>query len=213
VQGNGSFEAVRREALTAARLYFVLDLLPDAERVVEAALAGGADVVQLRDKDAGESAVIAAGKRLGELCHEHGALFLVNDRPDLAAACDADGVHVGQEDMSVADARALVGPDRLVGLSTHSREQLDAAEGVDYVSVGPVWATPTKEGRPPVGLDLVRYAAERAAVPFFAIGGIDASNVAQVVAAGASRVAVVRAIRDAGDSEAAARRLRAALDG
>ena len=213
MQGNGSFEAVRREALTAARLYLVLDLLPDAERVLDGALAGGADLVQLRDKDAGESAVIAAGKRLGELCHEHGALFLVNDRPDLAAACDADGVHVGQEDMSVADARSLVGPDRLVGLSTHSREQLDAAEGVDYVSVGPVWATPTKEGRPPVGLDLVRYAAERAAVPFFAIGGIDASNVAQVVAAGARRVAVVRAIRDAADSEAAARRLRAALDG
>jgi thiamine-phosphate pyrophosphorylase len=145
------------------------------------------------------------------VCHAHGAPLILNDRPDLVAAAGADGVHVGQDDTTVTEARALVGPDRVVGLSTHSPAQIDAAAAetaVDYIGVGPVHATPTKPGRPAVGLDLVRYAAEHAATPFFAIGGIDAGNAADVRAAGAARIAVVRAITEARDPEAAARVLR-----
>src|SRR5204863_3414829 len=137
----------------------------------------------------------------------HGALFLVNDRPDLAAACDADGVHVGQDDAPVAEARAVVGPERLVGLSTHAQAEVDAAAGVDYIAVGPVHATPTKPGRPATGLAPVSHAAAHARVPFFAIGGIDAGNLHDVMAAGARRVVVVRAIAEAADPEAAARSL------
>ena len=131
---------------------------------------------------------------------------MINDRPDLAVLADADGVHVGQDDTPVAEARAIVGADRLVGLSTHSPAQVDAAAsaGVDYIGVGPVNATPTKPGRPAVGLELVRYAAARAPMPFFAIGGIAAGNVAAVRAAGGERIAVVRALTEASDPEAVA---------
>jgi thiamine-phosphate pyrophosphorylase len=202
---------VRRERLEQARLYLVLDLRADTERIVGAALAGGVDVVQLRDKAAADEEIVSAGRRLSALSRAAGALFLVNDRPDLAVACDADGVHVGQEDAPVSEARRVVGPDLLVGLSTHSPEQLEAAQGADYVAAGPVWATPTKEGRPAAGLDYVRFAAAHARIPFFAIGGIDETNVQEVVAAGASRIAVVRAIADAANPESAARRLRSAL--
>ncbi len=137
--------------------------------------------------------------------------LILNDRPDLVAEAGADGVHVGQDDAAVPQARALIGPDRILGLSTHSPAQVDAAAGepeIDYIGVGPVHATPTKPGRPAVGLDLVRYAAAHAATPFFAIGGIDAGNLAAVRGAGATRIAVVRAITDAPDPEAAARALR-----
>jgi thiamine-phosphate pyrophosphorylase len=208
VRSNGSFVAVRRERLAQARLYLVLELNPDTERTVAAAL-GAVDVVQLREKSAPDDEIVAAGRRLRALCVAHEALFVLNDRPDLAVECDADGVHVGQEDMPIAEARAVIGPDRLLGLSTHSREQIDQAQGADYISVGPVWETPTKEGRPAVGLDLVRYAADSASVPFFAIGGIDAGNTPEVLAAGATRIAVVRAIADAADPGGAARALRA----
>ncbi|MGZ4295094.1 MAG: thiamine phosphate synthase, partial [Solirubrobacteraceae bacterium] len=131
------------------------------------------------------------------------------------AEAGADGVHVGQDDMAVAQARRLVGPERVIGLSTHSPAQVDAAGAdpdVDYIGVGPVHSTPTKPGRDAVGLDLVRYAAVNAAMPFFAIGGIDADNAAAVRAAGAARIAVVRAITDAADPEAAARALRSASE-
>lgn len=197
--------------LAGARLYFVTDALP-AERL-EAALAGGVDVVQLRLKEAADEEIVAAGRVFREACDRHGALFVLNDRPDLVEACGADGVHVGQEDVPPAEARAVVGPERIVGLSTHSEQQLAAAMGepVDYVAVGPVFETPTKPGRPAVGLELVRTAAATARLPWFAIGGIDVENAADVVAAGAERVAVVRAIRDAEDPAAAARALRALL--
>jgi thiamine-phosphate pyrophosphorylase len=147
------------------------------------------------------------------VCAAHGALFILNDRPDLATAAGADGVHIGQDDMAVADARSLVGSDRLVGLSTHTPEHVDAAGelDVDYIGVGPVHATPTKPGRPAVGLELVRYAAARASVPFFAIGGVDERNVRTVAAAGAARVAVVRALTEAADPSRTAHALRAAL--
>jgi thiamine-phosphate pyrophosphorylase len=196
----------RRARLADARLYLVCDAQPQS--FLAAALRGGVDIVQLRCKDAPDVHLLEAAKRFKRECAAHGALLIINDRPDLAARADADGVHVGQDDMSVADARALVGDERLVGLSTHTPAQIDAADGVDYIGVGPVHETPTKAGRPPVGLALVRYAAAHATVPFFAIGGIDRSNVAAARAAGAARVAVVRALVNASDPEAMAQALR-----
>ena len=197
--------------LRAARVYLVLEAA--RAHAVEPALRGGADMVQLRDKTGSDEEIVRAGRELRALCAEYGALFLVNDRPDLALACDADGVHVGQDDMPVDEARAIVGRDLIVGTSTHTPEQVDAAEAsdADYYAVGPVFETPTKEGRPATGWDLIGYAAGRAAKPWFAIGGMDAETTVAAAAAGAQRVVVVRAIRDAGDPEAATRAVRAAL--
>jgi thiamine-phosphate pyrophosphorylase len=206
----------RRERLRRARLYFVTDVRPGLEELLAAALAGGVDMVQLRDKSASDDELVRAAAVFRRLCDEHGALFWLNDRPDLVAACGADGVHVGQDDMAASAARAIVDPDRLVGLSTHSPEQLDRAladRAADQLSVGPVWETPTKQGRPAAGLDYVRYAARAAGDrPWFAIGGIDLGNVREVIGAGASRIVVVRAIRDADDPRAAAAALREALE-
>ena len=170
--------------------------------------------MQLRDKSARDDEIVACGRELRELCDEHDALLIVNDRADLALACGADGVHVGQDDERAQAVRERVGDRLLIGISTHSPEQVSAAEGspADYLGVGPVHATPTKPGRPAVGRELVRHAAEHASKPWFAIGGIDAGNAHAVVAAGARRIAVVRAIRDAGDPEGAARALRAAIE-
>jgi thiamine-phosphate pyrophosphorylase len=198
--------------LEDARLYLVTGIAPRLEWLLAEALAGGVDVVQLREKDADDDEIVRAGRVFRRLTREAGALFVLNDRPDLAMRCDADGVHVGQDDIPVAEVRQLA-PELLVGLSTHSPEQIHAAAGVDYIGVGPVYATPTKAGREPVGLELVREAARSATVPWFAIGGIDEANAAEVVAAGAERLAVVRAIRDADDPRAASARLRAALPG
>jgi thiamine-phosphate pyrophosphorylase len=204
----------RRARLRAARLYLVADVA-GLTRALEGALAGGVDVVQLRDKGAADAELLDAAARFGAACRAAGALFLLNDRPDLARAADADGVHVGQDDEPVAAARARVGADRLVGLSTHSTEQArrGAVSGADYLAVGPVHATPTKLGRPAIGLEPVRFAAEHLALPWFAIGGLDPETVGAVVAAGARRIVVVRAIAEADDPEAAARGLRDALAG
>lgn len=207
---------LRRERLRTARLYFVCEAMPrgaDPEPLLRAALGGGADIVQLRDKQVDRELLERSARTFRRLCDTHGALFVVNDDPYLARACGADGVHVGQDDMPPEEARDVLGPEAIVGLSTHSAEQLaaSAAAPVDYVSAGPIWETPTKEGRPGVGLEYVRHAAERAPHPFFAIGGIDTTNAAEVVAAGARRLCVVRAIRDAGDPLAAAEALRVAL--
>lgn len=206
--------ALRRASrLQSAGLYLVCDGRDD--RFLEAGLRGGVDIVQLRLKEASEDEIVSTGRRFARVCAAHDALFILNDRPDLVADANADGVHVGQDDTSVGQARALIGPERLVGLSTHSRAQVDAAgaaEAPDYIGVGPVYATPTKPGRDAVGLDLVRYAAARAHIPFFAIGGIDEVTVGGVVAAGARRVAVVRALVGAPDPEATARSLRRALE-
>ncbi len=185
------------------------------DELLAATLRGGVGIVQLRMKDRPDEAVLAAARRFAERCAEHGALFILNDRPDLVQDAGADGVHVGQDDASVATARKIVGPDRLIGVSTHSAAQINAAAAahVDYIGVGPVYETPTKPGRAAVGLELVRYAAAHARVPFFAIGGIDEANVAAVGAAGAERVAVVRALTESGDPERAARALVEALRG
>ena len=199
--------------LAQARLYFVTDARTD-EAVLREALVGGVDVLQLREKDGPDEQVLEAAALFRALCDEHDALFVVNDRPDLALAARADGVHVGQDDAGVADVRAQVGPDMVIGLSTHSRDQLAAGleSDADYVCVGPVFATPTKPDYPAVGLELVRHAAAKVDRPWFAIGGIDGTNVTEVAAAGARRVVVVRAIRDAPDVRAAAAGLRTAVE-
>ena len=208
----------RRDRLRAARLYLVVEARPggrSADEVLRPALAGGVDMVQLRDKDAADDEVLRAAAEFRALCDEHGALFWVNDRPELALAAGADGVHVGQDDAPVDEVRAQVGEEMLVGLSTHSAAELEAgiASGADQLSVGPVWETPTKEGRPATGLELIRHAAKLGGdTPWFAIGGIDRDTVGDVTAAGASRIVVVRAIRDAPDPRAAAAELRAALE-
>lgn len=204
----------RRERLARARLYFVTDSRTDPA-VLRAALEGGADMVQLRDSEASEDDLLDAAAVFRALCDEHDALFWINDRPDLALRAGADGVHVGQSDMNVEDAGQVTGDSLLVGLSTHSPDQLDRgiAAGADQLSVGPVWETPTKPGRPAAGLDYVRHAAGlRPPAPWFAIGGIDAKNIGEVVEAGAGRAVVVRAIRDADDPRAVAAAIRAALE-
>jgi thiamine-phosphate pyrophosphorylase len=208
----------RRERLRTARLYFCCDARPrgeDPEPLLRAALRGGVDIVQLREKALPRREVELSALTFRRLCDTHSALFVVNDDPDLARSCDADGVHLGQEDMPVAEAREILGPDAIIGLSTHSKEQIAASAGqpVDHMSVGPIWETPTKEGRPAVGLELISHAAANAAHPFFAIGGINPDNAAQVVEAGARRLCVVRAIRDAEDPTAAAEELRRAFAG
>jgi thiamine-phosphate pyrophosphorylase len=191
----------------SARLYLITPARPDFAPFLEAAVRGGVDLVQVRERDLPDRELLRVLAEARDVTRRLGIPLVVNDRPDLAVLCGADFVHVGQEDLPVDAARRFgVG----VGLSTHGPREIDGAEA-DYIGVGPVFATPTKEGRAAVGLGLVRYAAERARVPWFAIGGIDASNVRDVVAAGASRVAVVRAIGDASDPERAAAELRGAL--
>jgi thiamine-phosphate pyrophosphorylase len=199
----------KRQRLQDARLYLVCDAQPDA--FLHAVLDAGVDLIQLRMKEAPDEQIIQVAARFRRACDEHDALLILNDRPDLAAAVEADGVHVGQDDLAVAAARKAVGDERLVGLSTHTPAQIQGATGADYIGVGPVFATPTKPGRPAVGLELVAHAAEHAQAPFFAIGGITTGNVAAVHAAGAVRVAVVRALTQADSPGSAARRLKQAL--
>lgn len=207
----------RRERLDRARLYLVAGARPGGRPLADVlgpALVGGVDLFQLREKDAQDDELLAAAATARDLCAAAGALFILNDRPDLVAATGADGAHVGQDDMPIARARELAGPGAIIGRSTHEPAQVDAAHsgGADYLGVGPVHATPTKPGRPAVGLDLVTYAAAHATRPWFAIGGIDAETIGAVAAAGAPRAAVVRAITDAADPRAVATALRATLE-
>ncbi len=206
--------AERRERLGRAHLYLVSDGAM-ADGAIDAALAGGVDMLQLRDPALDDDALLHRAAEWRKLCDAHGALLWLNDRPDLALPAGADGVHLGQDDMPVAEARATVGDNVLIGLSTHTPEQLEAgiASSADQLSVGPVWETPTKPGRPAAGLGYVRAAAARKPPqPWFAIGGISGSNVDEVAAAGAERVVVVRAIREAADPGSAAAFLRAGLE-
>jgi thiamine-phosphate pyrophosphorylase len=208
---------LRRQRLQWARLYFVCDARPrseDPEALLNAAMSGGAGMIELRDREQPRNAVERSGRTFRRLADTYGALFIVNDDPHLALELRADGVHVGQDDMDPAEARRIMGPDAIIGLSTHSREQIEAAgrAPVDYISVGPVWETPTKEGRPATGLDLMGEAAEIAEKPWFAIGGIDTENMSEVASAGAERLCVVRAIRDAANPRAAATTLFDAVD-
>ncbi|MEU7789651.1 thiamine phosphate synthase [Amycolatopsis sp. NPDC049159] len=211
-----------RARLDAARLYLCTDARTsrgDLAAFADAALAGGVDVIQLRDKTGGApleaAAEIAALEVLAEACERHGALLSVNDRADVALAVGADVLHLGQDDIPVPLARRILGDDVVIGRSTHSLDQAlsaSAEPGVDYFCTGPCWPTPTKPGRDAPGLDLVRavagWAPER---PWFAIGGIDGDRLPSVLDAGASRIVVVRAITEAEDPAEAARALRSHL--
>lgn len=215
------------QSFASAQLYLCTDSRTaqgDFEQFVDAAYAGGVDIVQLRDKqiEAGRELELLAVLRA--VAQRHSKPFAVNDRADIARLSGADVFHVGQGDLPVRAARDILGPDPRIGLSTRTPDQVDAAmvePALDYFCTGPVWATPTKPGRSAVGLELVQYARAReeqpraeqqgGGRPWFAIGGIDLTNVERVVDAGARRIVVVRAITEAADPEAAARRLKDAL--
>lgn len=201
--------ASRRDQLLRCHLYLITSPSPHLLETVTAALEAGVRLVQYRAKQADDLQRWQEARALRQLCSRHGALFIVNDRVDLALAVEADGVHLGQGDLPPAEARRLLGPDRLIGRSTQRIEQLRqaVADGCDYVGVGPINATPTKPGRDPVGLAYVSQAAAESPIPFFAIGGLDATTLPAVLAAGGRRVAVVRAIIEAGDPHTASREL------
>jgi thiamine-phosphate pyrophosphorylase len=207
----------RRNRLSRSRLYVVTDArreqgdLPD---FLHSILAAGVDIIQIREKEAEAGDVIRWGMAFKEAAEAHGALFIVNDRPDVALALDADGVHLGQDDLPPEVARRILGPDSLIGLSTHSPEQWDAAAPeADYLCAGPVWETPTKPGRPAAGLDLVRYASKSGPdLPWFAIGGINEENLPEVIDAGADRIVTVRAVTRAEHPSRAVTALRGTLE-
>lgn len=205
--------AERRERLASARLYVVTGDRPDLGDFLDAILGAGVDVIQLREKEAEAGDLLRWGETFREAAERHGALFIVNDRPDVAFALDADGVHLGQDDLPPRLAREILGEDAIIGLSTHSPAQWDAAAPeADYLCVGPVWETPTKPGRPAAGLDAVRHAAASGeSRPWFAIGGIREENLPEVLDAGAARIVVVRAVTEAPDPSAVSRSLRSAL--
>lgn len=200
-----------RDRLEAARLYLCTDAREkqgDLEQFLDAALSGGVDIVQLRQKEMEAADELAALEVFADACKRYGKLLAVNDRADIAFAAGADVLHLGQRDLPVHAARAITGPEPIVGRSTHTFSQVNAAvaeQGSDYFCVGPTWETPTKPGRTAAGLELVSYAASRPQPkPWFAIGGIDLGRLDEVIEAGASRVVVVRAITDADDPAAAA---------
>ncbi|MCE4948045.1 MULTISPECIES: thiamine phosphate synthase [Streptomyces] len=203
-----------RQALSDARLYLCTDARTrqgDLPQFLDAVLSSGVDIVQLRDKGMEAGAELRHLEVFADACRRHGTLLAVNDRADVAHAAGAGVLHLGQGDLPVPAARALLGPEPLIGRSTHAEAEVDAAltePGVDYFCTGPCWPTPTKPGRHAPGLDLVRYTAARNPErPWFAIGGIDAGNLDEVLAAGARRVVVVRAITEADDPGAAAAEL------
>ena len=196
------------------RLYLCTPDRPDLADFVRRCIAGGVDVVQLRDKVLDARPLLARGRVAAEVCAGAGVPFILNDRPDLALECGADGVHVGQDDAPPALARRIVGDGALVGFSTHAPAELDQAAGepVDYVSVGPVVPTPTKPGRPGTGLDYLTYAAATTALPWFVTGGVTPETVGPMLEAGARRFVVVRWLTESADPEGAARALRAEID-
>ena len=207
-----------RAQLASARLYLCTDARQrqgDLPGFLDAVLAAGVDIVQLRQKGLEAGAELRLLEVFRAACDRHGKLLAVNDRADVAFAAGADVLHVGQGDLPAAVARQILGPGPLIGLSTHAESETEAAArdpAADYFCAGPVWPTPTKPGRPAPGLGLIRYAAGLAATrPWFAIGGIDETTIADVLEAGARRIVVVRAITDAADPGAAAARLAARL--
>jgi thiamine-phosphate pyrophosphorylase len=214
----------RADRLANARLYLCTGARRergDLPQFLDAALGGGVDIVQLREKGLEAAEELALLEVFADACRRHGRLLAVNDRADVALAAGADVLHLGQDDLPVPVARRILGPGPLIGRSSHSPEQVDAAAaepGVDYFCAGPVWATPTKPGRPATGPGLLEHVAARGqARPWFAIGGISLNRLGDVIAAGARRVVVVRAITEADDPGAAAHafasRLRAAAPG
>jgi thiamine-phosphate pyrophosphorylase len=206
----------RRERLAASRLYLCTPIRPDLGEFADAVLGAGVDLIQLRDKHAEAGPLLEAAAVLRDAAERHDALFAVNDRADVALAAGADVLHLGQDDLPLPWARRILGADVLLGRSTHDPDQAAraAAEPWDYLVAGPVWATATKPGRPATGTALLRaVAALSPAQPWFAIGGIDPTNLPRVTATGATRIVVVRAITDAPDPAAATRTLLAGLNG
>ena len=191
------------QQLRQCNLYLVTSPTENLLAIVEAALKGGLGLVQYRDKDTDDGLRWQRAKDLRRLCTEYGALFLVNDRVDLALSVQADGVHLGQQDLPIAVARKLLGPNKIIGRSTTNPQEMAQAiaEGADYIGVGPVYTTPTKAGKKPAGLEYVQYATANSPVPWFAIGGIDGKNLSEVTQAGATQVAIVRGIMEATDPE------------
>jgi thiamine-phosphate pyrophosphorylase len=200
--------------LAGRRLYLCTPDRPDLSWFLRACLGGGVDVVQLRDRRLEARPLLDRARLAAAVCRDHGVPFVLNDRPDLALACGADGVHVGQDDIPPTVARQILGPTALVGFSTHAAAELDAAgvEPIDYLSAGPVTPTPTKPGRPGTGLEYLAYAATHTALPWFVTGGVTPSTVAGMVGAGARRFVVVRYLTEAGDPGSNTRRLRSAID-
>ena len=196
------------------RFYLCTPDRPDLAEFVDACIRGGVDIVQLREKNAEARTLLTRAVLVRDVCRDHGVPFILNDRPDLASECDADGVHVGQRDAPASLARRILGPDKIVGLSTRGGDQLRAAahEPVDYVSVGPVHSTATHPERAPVGLDAVRDAAANTPVPFVVTGDVNPSTIGPMLAAGASRFVAVRWLTQAADPYAAARALRECID-
>ena len=202
------------DRLAGCRLYLCTADRPDLGPFLAACITGGVDVVQLRDKVLDARPLLARARMAAAVCADHGVPFVLNDRPDLALECGADGVHVGQDDAPPSLARRILGPGAIVGFSTHAPAELDAAAGepADYVSVGPVAPTPTKPGRPGTGLDYLRYASRRATRPWFVTGGVTPETLPALLEAGARRFVVVRWLTEAADPAAAARALRATID-
>lgn len=200
--------------LAERRLYLCTPDRPDLASFLGACIDGGVDVVQLRDKRLDARPLLVRARLAAGVCRDLGVPFVLNDRPDLALECGADGVHVGQDDARASLARRILGPGAIVGLSTHAPEEMDAAatEPVDYLSAGPVSATPTKPGRAGTGLGYLRYAALTATVPFFVTGGVTPETVPAMADAGARRFVVVRWLTESADAAAAARTLRSAID-
>lgn len=203
---------MRRDLVGDVRLYLVMDASDrtrDYAAFLTDVIEAGVGMVQLRDKNLTDKQLVSMARTFAQTCRDSGALFIVNDRTDVALLSGADGVHLGQDDAHPDDVRKIAGGDFIIGLSTHTPEQVDAANKTkaDYVGVGPIYETPTKPGRPAVGLDLVRYAARASQKPFFAIGGLDASNAAEVIGAGAQSISVLRAISNAADPTVATREL------
>ena len=189
----------RHKILAQSYLYLVTSPTEVLPGIVEATLQGGLRLLQYRDKTANDIDRLDNAQKLRQLCQQYGAILIVNDRVDLALAVDADGVHLGQEDMPIAVARQILGSQRIIGRSTTNPDEMQRAiqEGADYIGVGPVYETPTKVGKAAAGLEYVRFAAKHCPIPWFAIGGIDADNVNDVISAGAERISVVRSLMQA----------------
>jgi thiamine-phosphate pyrophosphorylase len=196
------------------RFYLCTPDRPDLAAFLDACIRGGVDIVQLRDKTADARAILQRAAIARDVCRGHGVPFILNDRADLALECDADGVHVGQQDAPPELVRRIIGTDKIIGLSTRGGEQLRAATDapVDYVSVGPVHATATHPERAPIGLDGLRDAATHAALPFVVTGNVTPETIGPMLAAGATRFVVVRWLTEAADPFAAAKELRARID-
>jgi thiamine-phosphate pyrophosphorylase len=200
--------------LAGRRLYLCTPDRADLRAFLTACIDGGVDIVQLREKRLEARPLLERARIAAAVCRDHGVPFVLNDRPDLALACHADGVHVGQDDTPPAVARQILGPSAIIGYSTHAPAEMDAAAGepVDYLSAGPVTPTPTKPGRPGTGLGYLSYAGAHTALPWFVTGGVTPDNVASMVDAGARRFVVVRWLTEAADARASARALRVAID-